>query len=632
MAEGVGTGSSGRPGSSLSDGDVSAGMGEENMMSFIRHHMESMLKPFGENVEELHKTVVSLQHAVAALQEKSMTDTSILQAHHTRMDEMQGRQDKLMERAEATRTMLEGTIEENRRNEKPRSMRIDKLEEEYSSLQSVVEALQTTAKETGTKVERLQDVSKMTRSNLDQLQNEISKVEQNLGNTDEAHAGTVELVKRHKLEHNDVAKQFKELEQEQRYLRAKFISLEDKCMDKVEVLKQRHSETVNELKTTRKEFEQAHETTNKLLTASKDAHDVVRKESQVSLNKLNVEIAKQNAQIDENDRNVHRLFNLQDQKHAADMQNVRREISDLSDLTGKLPAQVAALESAMGVQIPGQEPVGPSRIDLLEEEGELAYKRTLRLERVLQLDPMTKENADANPRVSLQHGVLLTEDQMNQFQDQFNLYDLDRSGAVSSKEVGDILQGLGFEVDKSVIEIVMNEIDRDKSGEISFDEFCALMTKMLGPDGNLDVDGYMKSLSEAAVREARRNEIVELFPGVQDEVKKHQELIDVEKVKLTTATDQLQKLEKDHTKLLEEVTKLRKLQDLNDGYWKGMTRGFKDAKKTVYTEGDGQMVPSATRLRNALPPLGSLSSPLSGSPPSARRNSKGTVQGEFSSV
>merc|ERR1711865_896196 len=120
----------------------------------------------------------------------------------------------------------------------------------------------------------------------------------------------------------------------------------------------------------------------------------------------------------------------------------------------------------------------------------------------------------------------------------------------------------------------------------------------------------MKSISEVAVREAKQNEIVELFPTVQEDIKKHQKVIVSEQSKLTSTNEALQILEMNHTKLQQEVLKLRKGLDLNDGYWKGMTRGIKDTKKTVHAEGDGQMLPSATRLRNAMPPLASLSSPL----------------------
>merc|ERR1719248_215876 len=131
---------------------------------------------------------------------------------------------------------------------------------------------------------------------------------------------------------------------------------------------------------------------------------------------------------------------------------------------------------------------------------------------------MTKEDLDTNPRISLVNGVLLTDDQLARFKEVFDRFDEDGSGNVSSQEVSKIMESLGYEVSTEVLDAVMKEIDFDGSGEISYDEFCSLMAKMLGPDGDLDIDRFLKNVSEAAVREAKQNQIVEAFPGVQEEV------------------------------------------------------------------------------------------------------------------
>jgi len=83
-------------------------------------------------------------------------------------------------------------------------------------------------------------------------------------------------------------------------------------------------------------------------------------------------------------------------------------------------------------------------------------------------------------------------------------------------------------------------------------------------------------------------------------LKLHSTLIESEKSKLHSTSDRVQSLEADHRKLLEELQKMR---HLNDGYWKGMTRGLQKAKTTMHMEGEGEMLPKAERLRNALPSL-----------------------------
>merc|ERR1719316_259844 len=75
-----------------------------------------------------------------------------------------------------------------------------------------------------------------------------------------------------------------------------------------------------------------------------------------------------------------------------------------------------------------------------------------------------------------------------------------------------------------------------------------------------------------AIREAKQNQVLNALPNIQEVLKTHQNLIESEKSKLHSTNDRLQSLEMDLTKLLDELQKLRKSQDLNDGQWRGMTR------------------------------------------------------------
>merc|ERR1719359_1182466 len=106
-----------------------------------------------------------------------------------------------------------------------------------------------------------------------------------------------------------------------------------------------------------------------------------------------------------------------------------------------------------------------------------------------------------------------------------------------------------------------------------------------------------------AMYEAKQNEISDAIPKIQDMLKMHHSLIESEKSKLHTTSDRVQSLEVDHTKLLEELQTLRKSLDLERSRWQGMTRGLQAAKNTMHTQGDGEMLPRATQLRNALSPL-----------------------------
>jgi len=104
-----------------------------------------------------------------------------------------------------------------------------------------------------------------------------------------------------------------------------------------------------------------------------------------------------------------------------------------------------------------------------------------------------------------------------------------------------------------------------------------------------------------AVREAKQKKIAGSIPQIQEMLQMHHKLIESETSKLHSTNDRVQSLEVDHTKLLEELQKLRKSLDLNAGHWKGMTRGLSAAKKTMHAE------------LNALPKLTGSATPRPGS-------------------
>merc|ERR1719316_256412 len=133
------------------------------MMAFFRNHMESILKPFAENVEEIHRTAQKLANTVVELQEKSLKDTKEIEKHAEIMKGMQNRQDKLMERAETTRTILEGNIDETKKDSRVKTNRMDKVDETIETLKTAIEEVRKYGKDEAVKVVRLQEVEKTTR-------------------------------------------------------------------------------------------------------------------------------------------------------------------------------------------------------------------------------------------------------------------------------------------------------------------------------------------------------------------------------------------------------------------------------------------------------------------------------------
>jgi len=75
--------------------------------------------------------------------------------------------------------------------------------------------------------------------------------------------------------------------------------------------------------------------------------------------------------------------------------------------------------------------------------------------------------------ISKEH--LLSKEKLKQA---FKLFDEDDSGTISSEEVKKVLCG-GKKVDEKVWDDIINEVDQDGNGEIDFEEFSEMMSKLL---------------------------------------------------------------------------------------------------------------------------------------------------------
>jgi len=75
--------------------------------------------------------------------------------------------------------------------------------------------------------------------------------------------------------------------------------------------------------------------------------------------------------------------------------------------------------------------------------------------------------------------IELTEEQKQEIQEAFDLFDTDGSGTIDAKELKVAMRALGFEPKKEEIKKMITDIDKDGSGAIDFNEFLEMMTKKM---------------------------------------------------------------------------------------------------------------------------------------------------------
>merc|ERR1739848_842144 len=74
----------------------------------------------------------------------------------------------------------------------------------------------------------------------------------------------------------------------------------------------------------------------------------------------------------------------------------------------------------------------------------------------------------------------LTDDQIQEIREAFDLFDTDGSGTIDAKELKVAMRALGLDAKKDEIRRMINDIDKDGSGTIDFNEVINMMTARMG--------------------------------------------------------------------------------------------------------------------------------------------------------
>lgn len=74
-------------------------------------------------------------------------------------------------------------------------------------------------------------------------------------------------------------------------------------------------------------------------------------------------------------------------------------------------------------------------------------------------------------------GGKLTQEQIAEFRDTFQMFDKDGDGTINTNELGAVLRSLGQSPDEEDLQDMIDDADEDESGTINFQEFVGLMLK-----------------------------------------------------------------------------------------------------------------------------------------------------------
>lgn len=91
----------------------------------------------------------------------------------------------------------------------------------------------------------------------------------------------------------------------------------------------------------------------------------------------------------------------------------------------------------------------------------------------------------------------LTEDEVNELRQAFDLFDTDGNGVIDPKELKAAMQALGFEAKNQILFDMIDNFDKNEAGIINFEQFLDIMTsRIAGNDTKEDVQKVFNLFDE----------------------------------------------------------------------------------------------------------------------------------------
>jgi calmodulin len=82
----------------------------------------------------------------------------------------------------------------------------------------------------------------------------------------------------------------------------------------------------------------------------------------------------------------------------------------------------------------------------------------------------------------------MSDDKVTECKEVFDLFDKDKDGSITTRELGDVMRALGANPTQAELQEMVNEVDSNDSGKIEFKEFLDLFARKLkDPDSEEDL-------------------------------------------------------------------------------------------------------------------------------------------------
>merc|ERR1712050_736771 len=130
----------------------------------------------------------------------------------------------------------------------------------------------------------------------------------------------------------------------------------------------------------------------------------------------------QKSRIVEHGEHVNKLIKMAEDRHAHDFHEARRSVDNVDTDIKRHERLLKELQHVIFGKTDGE---GNNRVQLLREDVDFAFRRALRLEKLVGLKPLAKKQPEGDDGVVLRGGIILTEAQINDFKRTFSGFDAD---------------------------------------------------------------------------------------------------------------------------------------------------------------------------------------------------------------